>query len=111
MIASSPTTIGFALRPSDRPATAQERDRLLADPGFGRVFTDNMVTIRWNSDLGWHDGQLEPYGSIALEPSTAVFHYAQEIFEGSRPTGRQAARSWHSGRSATRRASTPPRSG
>ena len=82
MIASSPTTIGFALRPSDHPATAQERDRLLADPGFGRVFTDNMITIRWNSDLGWHDGQLEPYGTIALEPSTAVFHYAQEIFEG-----------------------------
>jgi branched-chain amino acid aminotransferase len=82
MIARSTADIGFALHPSDHPASAQERDRLLAAPGFGQVFTDHMVTLRWNAELGWHEGQIEPYGPIALEPATSVFHYAQEIFEG-----------------------------
>jgi branched-chain amino acid aminotransferase len=82
MTTSSTTEIGFALRPSDRPVPAEERDRMIAAPGFGRVFTDHMVTIRWTADLGWHDGQLQPYGPIVLEPCAAVFHYAQEIFEG-----------------------------
>jgi branched-chain amino acid aminotransferase len=82
MIVRSTTEIGFALRPSGHPAAAQERDRLLAAPGFGQVFTDHMVTARWHTDLGWHDGRLEPYGPIVLEPATSVFHYGQEIFEG-----------------------------
>jgi branched-chain amino acid aminotransferase len=82
MTVSSTQHIDFALRPSGRPASMQERDQLLANPGFGQVFTDHMVTLRWSTERGWHDGQLEPYGPIALEPSTAVFHYAQEIFEG-----------------------------
>src|SRR3984885_5399542 len=82
MTASTNTEIDFALRPSSSPIPAGDRERLLADPGFGQIFTDNMVTIRWSDDRGWHDGQLEPYGPITLEPATAVFHYAQEIFEG-----------------------------
>ena len=82
MTASTNTEIDFALRPSSNPVPAGERERLLADPGFGQIFTDNMVTIRWSDDRGWHDGQLEAYGPITLDPATAVFHYAQEIFEG-----------------------------
>jgi len=74
--------IVFALRPSDHPASAQERDRLLVAPGFGQVFTDHMVTVRWSTEIGWHDGQLKSYGPIALDPATSVFHYGQEIFEG-----------------------------
>jgi branched-chain amino acid aminotransferase len=82
MTASTNSEIDFALRPSSNPVPAGDRERLLADPGFGQIFTDNMVTIRWSDDRGWHDGQLEAYGPITLEPATAVFHYAQEIFEG-----------------------------
>jgi branched-chain amino acid aminotransferase len=82
MTASSTSEISFALRPASRPVPATERERLMADPGFGRVFTDHMVTVRWTTELGWHDGRLEPYGPIVLDPSTSVFHYAQEIFEG-----------------------------
>ena len=51
-------------------------------PGFGRVFTDHMVTITWTPDEGWHNANLRPYGPLALDPATAVFHYGQSIFEG-----------------------------
>jgi branched-chain amino acid aminotransferase len=61
---------------------AEERRRLLAAPGFGRVFTDHMVTVAWHRDRGWHDGRLLPYGPIPLDPATAVLHYAQQVFEG-----------------------------
>ena len=67
---------------------------LLESPGFGRVFTDHMITLRWSADRGWHDGKLEPYGPLSLDPATAVLHYAQEIFEGTEgvPAGVRADR-------------------
>jgi branched-chain amino acid aminotransferase len=64
------------------PTSAQRRAEILADPGFGKHFTDHMVTATWTPDAGWHDGRIEPYGPIPLEPAAAVLHYAQEIFEG-----------------------------
>src|SRR5260370_5946612 len=74
--------ITFDLRTSDRCVPDAVRAAMLESPGFGRVFTDHMITLRWSSDRGWHDGRLEPYGPLVLDPATAVFHYAQEIFEG-----------------------------
>jgi branched-chain amino acid aminotransferase len=59
-----------------------ERAALLSDPGFGRVFTDHMVTIRYADGKGWYDARLEPFGPLALSPATAALHYGQEIFEG-----------------------------
>src|SRR5215469_6449437 len=82
MTASTGREITFELHPASDPVPAAERERLLAAPGFGKVFTDHMVTIRWTADLGWHDARLEPFGPLTLSPATAVFHYAQEIFEG-----------------------------
>ena len=72
----------FDMRISDAPMAADERESILAAPGFGEVFTDHMVTIRWDDGRGWHDARLEPYGPFTLDPATSVFHYAQEIFEG-----------------------------
>jgi branched-chain amino acid aminotransferase len=82
MTVSPNTEITFEVRPRTDPVTAAERERILAAPGFGEVFTDHMVTIRWSAETGWHDGRLEPYGPFSLDPATTVFHYAQEIFEG-----------------------------
>ncbi len=65
-----------------QPTSAQRRAEILADPGFGRYFTDHMVTATWSPQAGWHDARIEPYGPIALDPAAAVLHYAQEIFEG-----------------------------
>jgi branched-chain amino acid aminotransferase len=82
MIVSPQTEIAFDVRPSGHPVPVDERERLLAAPGFGVLFTDHMITLRWTSKDGWHDGRLEAYGPFTLDPATAVFHYAQEFFEG-----------------------------
>jgi branched-chain amino acid aminotransferase len=76
------TTPTIELKPSASPLAAAEREAIMTNPGFGRHFTDHMVTIKWTEGRGWHDGQLVPYGPISLDPSTAVLHYGQEIFEG-----------------------------
>jgi branched-chain amino acid aminotransferase len=72
----------FEIRPNPRPVSAAERAALLASPGFGRVFTDHMVTIRYAEGKGWYDARVEAYAPISIDPATAVLHYAQEIFEG-----------------------------
>ncbi|MCW2505992.1 MAG: branched chain amino acid aminotransferase [Actinomycetia bacterium] len=72
----------FDLRPTATPVRAGDREALLADPGFGRVFTDHMVTIRYAEGKGWYEPRLEPYGPISLDPATSALHYGQEIFEG-----------------------------
>ncbi|MCK9479457.1 MAG: branched-chain amino acid aminotransferase [Firmicutes bacterium] len=50
--------------------------------GFGKVFTDHMFVMEYNESNGWHDPKIIPYGSIELDPSSAVLHYGQTIFEG-----------------------------
>ncbi len=37
--------LNFALTPSDELRHEMEREEILADPGFGKHFTDHMVTI------------------------------------------------------------------
>jgi len=61
---------------------AEQREAILANPGFGTNFTDHMVSIDWEEGRGWFDPTLAPRGPIQLDPAAAVLHYAQEIFEG-----------------------------
>ena len=73
----------FTTLPHPAPMPAEERDARLADPGFGTLFSDHMVTIDYDEAAGgWQDGVVGPRGPIALDPAAAVLHYAQEIFEG-----------------------------
>jgi branched-chain amino acid aminotransferase len=72
----------IALKPTGTPLDAAERDSRLADPGFGRFFTDHMVTIAWDAGQGWHDAQLVPYAPLSMDPAAMVLHYGQAIFEG-----------------------------
>ena len=74
--------IAFSCSPTTKPVAADARAGLLKDPGFGRVFTDHMVTIRWTQDRGWHDARVRAREPISLDPAAAVLHYGQEIFEG-----------------------------
>jgi len=90
MTAGKKDEIPFAIHPSATPVPAQRRAELLAQPGFGRVFTDHMVRIDWTQQDGWHNARLEAYGPFIMDPASAVLHYAQEIFEGLKAY-RQAA--------------------
>ncbi|WP_335974209.1 MULTISPECIES: branched-chain amino acid aminotransferase [Streptomycetaceae] len=76
------TTPTIELKPSAHPLPAVEREAILSDPGFGRYFTDHMVTIKWTDGRGWHDAQLVPYAPLSVDPANMTLHYAQTIFEG-----------------------------
>ncbi len=54
------------------------------DFSFGKTFSNRMFTQKWTEAEGWHDARIGAYKPISLDPSTAVFHYAQEIFEGTK---------------------------
>jgi branched-chain amino acid aminotransferase len=74
--------LDFSINPHPHPVSAAERSARLVNPGFGRVFTDHMVTIRYAESKGWYDARVEARAPIPMDPATAVLHYAQEIFEG-----------------------------
>jgi len=76
------SALPFAHVPHPAPTAETVRAGLVADPGFGKIFSDHMVTIDWTEGQGWHSATLGPRQPIALDPAAAVLHYAQEIFEG-----------------------------
>lgn len=77
---SSPFTSRFEAHP--HPLSADRRNEILANPGFGNYFTDHMFLAEWTPDAGWQDARVVPYGPLSIDPATAVLHYGQEIFEG-----------------------------
>src|SRR5215470_6283455 len=79
---SKTQSLPFVHHPHPSPVPAAKRAELLKNPGFGRVFSDHMVTIRYHEGKGWYDARIEPRAPIPMDPATAVLHYAQEIFEG-----------------------------
>ena len=78
----SPSPLTFTIERRQSPVSDAQRDAVLAAPGFGKHFTDHMVTIDWDEGTGWHDARVHPYGPFQLDPAAAVLHYGQEIFEG-----------------------------
>jgi branched-chain amino acid aminotransferase len=72
----------FTRVPHPAPAPAERVAEVLAAPGFGRYFTDHMVSIAWNAAQGWHDARVEPYAPLSMDPAAVVLHYSQTIFEG-----------------------------
>ena len=72
----------FTIERNPAPASAEVREAVLADPGFGKHFTDHMVIIDWTVADGWHDPRVVPYGPLQVDPASSVLHYGQEIFEG-----------------------------
>ena len=72
----------FVIERNAQPVAVAERTKALADPGFGRVFTDHMAMIRYSEPKGWHDARITARKPLMLDPASAVLHYAQEIFEG-----------------------------
>lgn len=74
--------IKFDIQPNQTPISQSDREEALRDPGFGTIFSDHMVIIKYSEEKGWHDAQITARGPIAVDPATSVLHYAQEIFEG-----------------------------
>lgn len=74
--------LSFQIDRSANPVSVEDRAALIAAPGFGKVFTDHMVTIRYVEGKGWHDAKVHARQPLVLDPATSVLHYAQEIFEG-----------------------------
>jgi branched-chain amino acid aminotransferase len=81
-IMTSENSLAFRHTLSSSPRTLAEREAILANPGFGKHFTDHMVAIDWTPAQGWHNAEVRPYGPLMLDPAASVLHYAQEIFEG-----------------------------
>ena len=50
--------------------------------GFGKIFTDHMFVMNYETGKGWFDPRIVPYGNLSLSPASMVFHYGQEMFEG-----------------------------
>src|SRR6202158_6635871 len=84
--------IAFKVTAVTSRVPAAERERILANLGFGKVFSEHMATVSWDVERGWHDAQVRPYGPIQMDPATSVLHYAQAVFEGlkafKQPDGR-----------------------
>ncbi len=71
------------LHASTVPTSAEERAKILSSPlGFGKVFTDHMVTVIYREGAGWLPGALSPYIPLQIDPASAVLHYGQSVFEG-----------------------------
>ena len=71
----------LVLKPAPNRLSPQQVQERLRSPGFGRVFTDHMVLIPYQSGA-WQQGELKAYGPLSLDPSTSALHYGQAIFEG-----------------------------
>jgi branched-chain amino acid aminotransferase len=76
------SSLKFVREPHPAPTTPDQRAAILRNPGFGRVFTDHMVTIRYAEAKGWHAATVTARAPLAMDPAAAVLHYSQQIFEG-----------------------------
>ncbi|MFT0762560.1 branched-chain amino acid aminotransferase [Scrofimicrobium sp. R131] len=72
----------FPVSQNPTPASDEERAQALRDLDFGTTFSDHLAIEAWNPEEGWHGRSVEAYAPLALDPSAAVLHYGQEIFEG-----------------------------
>jgi branched-chain amino acid aminotransferase len=72
----------FEIRPTNSALSDADRAARLVKPGFGRVFSEHMASLRHSEGKGWHDGVLGPYEPLILDPASSVLHYGQAIFEG-----------------------------
>ncbi len=50
--------------------------------GFGKIFADHMFVMDYNTENGWHNAQICPFGPISMSPAATCLHYGQEVFEG-----------------------------
>lgn len=73
----------FEKHPNPTRKPAEECREIAANiRGFGKIFTDHMVTGTYTSQNGWHGFQVGPVENFSFHPGSAILHYGQSIFEG-----------------------------
>ena len=70
--------MNISIKLTGQPKTKPDENKL----SFGKQFTDHMFLMNYNSEKGWHNARIEPYGPLSIDPSTNVLHYGQGVFEG-----------------------------
>src|SRR4051794_1525368 len=65
-----------------RAMRTQPKKQIPADVKFGTLFTEHMVSARFDVDGGWSAPELSKYQKLSIDPSASVLHYGQAIFEG-----------------------------
>jgi branched-chain amino acid aminotransferase len=88
------TNYPWTVTKNPNPLAAEKREAILENPVFGANLTDHQVIVTWEKDKGWFDARIEPYGPILMDPSAAVLHYGQEIFEGIKAYRHQDGSIW-----------------
>ena len=76
------SALDFRTIPHPAPVPGASREQAIADPGFGKVFTDHMVSIDWSEDRGWHGATLGPRQPLTLDPAAAVLHTPRKSSRG-----------------------------
>ena len=69
----------FRIDLSPSPVPAVQRAQLLENPGFGRIFTDHMVTATWEAGKGWH----EHFTPVHMERLLRKAGFEVVLFDGS----------------------------
>lgn len=46
---------------------------------FGTVFTDHMLVVEWNSQVGWQRPRIQPFGNLSIHPACSALHYAVQV--------------------------------
>lgn len=84
----------YVLNRTENPTSAQRRAEILANPAFGGHFSDHQVLAQYSAEGGWSGHRIEPINQWQVHPGAAVFHYAQEIFEGLKAYRRTDGSIW-----------------
>jgi branched-chain amino acid aminotransferase len=87
-------SLKFEVTRNPNPVSEAERAEILAAPVFGARLTDHQVVVTWTKADGWCKAEVLPYGPIMMDPSAAVLHYGQEIFEGIKAYRHQDGSIW-----------------
>lgn len=84
----------FARKVSNCCRSDGERQALIDQPAFGKVFSDHMAHATWTYETHWTGHAIEPFGPLSINPAASVLHYAQECFEGLKAYRRQDGSIW-----------------
>ncbi|MEM9363942.1 MAG: branched-chain amino acid aminotransferase [Bacteroidota bacterium] len=77
----------------EKAATSKIHNVDFENLAFGNTFTDHMLVCDYENG-SWNTPKIVPYGPIALEPSSKIFHYGQSIFEGMKAYKDEADDIW-----------------